>query len=398
MRTEEKRRNSEMLWPLILIIIPCSLFAALNLEPGLHKDNTIFSGGISRTFDYYIPANLPTEVSLVLLLHGHGGDADGMTGESGTAAPFKVFMSIADTAKFICVFPDGEFSPIENNTRGWNDCRETAESNPNVDDVTFLISLIDTFSSYYSVSPKATFVAGMSNGGFMTMRLATEVPEMFGAFAAVCSSMPQTSECSAPSAPASVLFMNGTDDSIMPYSGGNMNRDTSGTRGDALSTWDAVNQWLLLNQIASTGQVDSLPDINKEDGTRVVKHSWESATNLKKVVFYEIIGGGHTEPSIIEKYSDWWQDGGLFFDGVGSQNHDVEMAHEIWNFFSALESIPSKVQRNVPVAKRTPLIRNAQGHYDLQGRRIFGSRKNTNTSILIMEDKKMVKKVIIEEF
>lgn len=398
MPTKEDKKCNEMIVPLLAILIPCTLFAALNPEPGLHKDNAVLSGGISRTFDYYVPADLPSEARLVLLLHGHGGDADGMTGESGKAAPFKVWMNIADTAGIICVYPDGEFSPIENDTRGWNDCRATAQSNPEVDDVTFLTALIDTFASYYSISPRTTFVAGMSNGGFMTMRLASEVPEMFGAFAAVCASMPQASECSRPSRPASVLFMNGTDDSITPFNGGYMNGDTSGTRGTALSTWEAVNQWVSLNRITSVGRVDTLPDISKQDKARVVTHSWESEAYRKKVVLYEVLGGGHTEPSKVEKYSDWWQDGGLLFGGVGNQNHDIEMAYEIWDFFCSLGPSPSKVKRQMPVAKRTPSANNAQGFYDLRGRRISGGRRNTQTGIAIMAGKEAARKVIIEGF
>jgi len=42
----------------------------------------------------------------------------------------------------------------------------------------------------------------------------------------------------------------------------------------------------------------------------------------------EVVGGGHTEPSIAERYSN------LFLLVVGNQNGDFEMAEEVWGFFS----------------------------------------------------------------
>jgi poly(3-hydroxybutyrate) depolymerase len=42
---------------------------------------------------------------------------------------------------------------------------------------------------------------------------------------------------------------------------------------------------------------------------------------------YEVFGGGHVEPSIREHYSAIAE---LY---LGRQNHDIEMALEIWNFF-----------------------------------------------------------------
>ena len=38
-------------------------------------------------------------------------------------------------------------------------------------------------------------------------------------------------------------------------------------------------------------------------------------------------GAGHTEPSISEQYS------GIYEAIVGIQNHDIEMAEIVWEFF-----------------------------------------------------------------
>jgi len=46
-----------------------------------------------------------------------------------------------------------------------------------------------------------------------------------------------------------------------------------------------------------------------------------------EVILYKVYGGGHSAPSILERYS--W----LFEKYFGKQNHDIEMTTEVWNFF-----------------------------------------------------------------
>ena len=48
----------------------------------------------------------------------------------------------------------------------------------------------------------------------------------------------------------------------------------------------------------------------------------------KRQAVYRIDGGGHNEPSIEERYR------ALFLRVVGEQNHDIEMADEVWAFFA----------------------------------------------------------------
>ena len=52
-----------------------------------------------------------------------------------------------------------------------------------------------------------------------------------------------------------------------------------------------------------------------------------AAKRVPRWSLYKIGGGGHTEPSIKERYS------GPFELQVGLQNNDIEMADEVWQFF-----------------------------------------------------------------
>jgi len=349
------------------LICSISLRAAqLPSSPGIHKGSEVSVDGHTRTFDYYIPAARPPGVvPLVFVMHGYGGEADQVTGEGGYTAPHKIWRHIADSVGFLCVYPEGSFSDVDTNKRGWNDCRETAESNPFLDDVRFVTSLLDTISSAFPIDTSAVFATGTSNGGFMALRLAVEAPDRFCAVAAIAASMPMTSECRTPTAPVSVLFMNGTEDPVLPFHGGSVG-DTTGVRGDALSSYAAVDVWLEVNNIATTPMIDSIHDTNPFDASRVTRHRWGPGPYDKTVVLYEVAGGGHTEPSQAEKYSEAFQD-----DFVGEQNHDIEMAEEVWAFFADASRIATVPPQPIRHSDAHTILREAGGAaYDLLGRRM----------------------------
>ena len=57
-----------------------------------------------------------------------------------------------------------------------------------------------------------------------------------------------------------------------------------------------------------------------------------SSTNINgtydtEVAFYEVVGGGHNEPRMSERYSN------VFKAIVKEQNGAIEMATKVWNFF-----------------------------------------------------------------
>jgi polyhydroxybutyrate depolymerase len=94
---------------------------------------------INRSYRIYIPASYDGTVAvpLVLNLHGYGSNAI----EQELYTNFK---SIADTANFILVHPNGSFDGLGN--RFWN-----TFGNSNVDDLGFISTLIDTISSDYNL-------------------------------------------------------------------------------------------------------------------------------------------------------------------------------------------------------------------------------------------------------
>jgi polyhydroxybutyrate depolymerase len=293
--------------------------------PGLFIDNSIIVDDVARSYDYYIPDDLGDAFCpLIFLLHGGGSNTDDLTGESGFKAPYKVWMDISDTEKFIVVYPEGTINP--SGELGWNDCRADATTNPTVNDVAFIEALIDRFSSDYNIDADRIYATGTSNGGHMSLRLALELSDKIAAAAPVVAAMPAMNGCSAPNDPVSILFMNGTHDPILPSSGGEVAPDIGG-RGTVLSIQASIDFWTDVNRTDAIAQIVDFPDIDTADDTSVRRMTYPNGINGTQVVLYEVSNGGHVEPSIQEQYAP------IVEVYLGRQNHDIEMAREIWSFF-----------------------------------------------------------------
>lgn len=290
--------------------------------------NQVFHGvGDQRSYDLYLPDNPSKKLKpLVLLLHGHTGDADVVTGENGRKAPFKVWLEVADREGWILLIPDGLKG--SDNFRGWNDCRANNTINTESDDVLFLSSLIRTISAKHPVNKKRIYAHGISNGGMMVLRLAMEKGANFKAVASIVASMPEVNKCIETNAPISVMFMNGTKDPLVPYTGGKVGRKRHQEgRGTVIATEDAVQYWVQNNNITSRPKISLLPNRVRRDRSMVSVHQYSDGVQGKEVVLYKVVGGGHTEPSNSERYRK------IYKIIVGNQNYDIEMVDEVWKFF-----------------------------------------------------------------
>ena len=329
------KRFSFMLKIFVVILFTISIVYAGDKTFGIGgrmQHNTMKIDGMERTYDLYIPTGLGTTAHpLIFLLHGHGGSVSQLTGQNGNAAPHKVWFEIAEREKLILVIPSGSLSPDGN--PGWNDCRADAESNPKADDVKFISELIKTVAKSYAVDRSRIFASGISNGGNMALRLAHELSDQIAAVAVVASAMPKVNACRPPAHPVSVLFMNGTADPVLPYEGGEVAKGW-GKRGSVISTEASIQYWITHNQTKKEAEVKQFPQ-RKQDGHRfVTRYRYSGGKDGTEVVLYKIGGGGHTEPSIRERYS------GPFELQVGLQNNDIEMADEVWQFFKDKQKGP----------------------------------------------------------
>jgi polyhydroxybutyrate depolymerase len=277
--------------------------------------SSIFSGGLQRTYNVHISSSYDkaTPTPLVIVLHGGGGTGQGMT-------KLTNFNAIADRENFIVVYPDG----LE---KHWNDGRGVQRYRAqvqNVDDVGFISALIDHLSGELNIDARKIYVTGISNGAMMSHRLGCELSQKIAAIAPVAGNIPvNMASIWAPSRPVSVLLINGTDDPLVPWAGGDVHLGPF-ELGQVLSVADTVKFWVANDKCASPPLVEQLPDKDPSDGTTVQRETYGGCVGGAEVVLYAVEGGGHT-----------WQ-GGLQYlpeSTIGRTSRDFDATEVIWKFF-----------------------------------------------------------------
>src|SRR6476646_613707 len=104
-------------------------------------------GGLPRTYQVYVPAGVDHPAGLVVNLHGAG-----MTGTEQAA--LTNYNGVADQYGFVVAYPDGiDFS--------WADGRgASVPDRQGVDDVGFLVALVDRLSRDYGIPPGRVLARG----------------------------------------------------------------------------------------------------------------------------------------------------------------------------------------------------------------------------------------------
>jgi polyhydroxybutyrate depolymerase len=167
--------------------------------------------GRKRTYQAYVPKGLARGAPLVLAMHGSGENGTAMRIETGYG-----FERLADERGFAVVYPNGE-------NGHWNTCEIDKDAEqPGIDDVRFLTALADKFVDEIGTDRNRVFGVGLSEGGYMAIRLALEAPR-FRALASVEANLPapEDFQCKpVTQGRASVILIHGTKDRLVPFEGG----------------------------------------------------------------------------------------------------------------------------------------------------------------------------------
>lgn len=161
----------------------------------------------------------------------------------------------------------------------------------------------------------------------MVLRLALAAPDFAKAYAVVAASVPAPANLavSPKHRPVSILFMNGTNDPMNPWEGGDVALyGVWGNRGPVLSTPQSVEYFRRLAALEARPAAVPVPDRDPDDSSRVECSRW-TGPGKPHVVLYAIRGGGHVvpHPETHERRL------------LGHSNRDIHAAREIWNFFLA---------------------------------------------------------------
>jgi polyhydroxybutyrate depolymerase len=239
--------------------------------------DSIFVGNEYRYYLQHFPPtyNTATPSALVLALHGGLGSGPQLETQSGLSAK-------ADQENFVVVYPEGVVGNF--GIRTWNagGCCGYAMNN-NVDDVGFIDKLLDTLINNFSIDTTRIFVTGMSNGGFMSYRLACELSHRIAAIAPVAASM--IFNC-LPANPVSIIHFHSYLDDNIPFDGG---------IGNGLSIHYNPPLDSVFGVWANFNSCSIMAD-TVYDGADFDKVTWTGCNCNSAIEYYITHDGGHSWP------------------------------------------------------------------------------------------------------
>ena len=252
-----------------------------------------------RSYILHLPQNYQAENSypLVILLHGANLTASNMITISD-------FNSTADKNSFIAVYPNGI-------NKSWDYI-----SRPDInEDTVFIKTLVAKLVKDYNIDNNRIYLAGFSNGGFMTQRILCENERLFAAFASVAAQVFRELPifCATPK-PTSLLLIHGTADNILPFDG----------VGQKLpSVTKSFEFWLQYLSCSTDILGSDIESVDEE--TRVSLFKAQDCIGNQDLYLYAVVNGGHNWPG---------HSGFIPFSIAGHTTKDIDASELLWEFFS----------------------------------------------------------------
>ena len=313
------------------------------------KDHAFNHDGMERSYKMYRPEKLVDNAPLVFVLHG-------MTSNS-TWSYLAGFNELAEEHGFLAVYPQSHLKLIrldggdeksgKKADMSWlgekaDSCREGESfiangleivcrdgvlttsmarwNNDNADslfdgqsDVEFLSALARSLQEELHLNPERTFVAGFSNGGYMSYTLMCQAGDVFKA-AGVVSGLIDVNvlrNC-APDAPKPIIHIHGADDGMVPIAG-----EVDKNTGEVFfGAKEIVEYFANLNDSVTT------ETIRVNDNANLTIYKPESGN--AEVHYYRIENHDHVWP------------GGDTGDKEITDESGLDASKLIWEFFARL--------------------------------------------------------------
>lgn len=291
---------------------------------------------VSRLFYYYIPSTYKEGETLPVMisLHGAGANATLHKIESN-------WIEYAERDKFIVIIPESVYIHADRTiiSSEGKSAAETKQSDYSylrwsvsyidpcaryrVDDVKYISDLIDMFVEEGYADASRVYVSGMSYGGFLSLRLALEIPDKIAGVGAVAALLCAEFGQYELSKKTKLVFINGTKDEVVPIEGMiyDFNNDGIKEYTWAYSLDDSTAFFLEKYGMRNNPVISALPDTNPDDGTTITRYEYVDEDGTAQIVKFIINGGGHT-----------WPGGNVDFSAkYGPICYDAQAAELIWN-------------------------------------------------------------------
>ena len=267
-------------------------------EPGTATE-TVRSSDLDRTYLLHVPPSYDgrSPVPVVLDFHGFGSNA-------AQQLAYSELATLADEEGFVVVAPEGQGPPGHFNLVGVPEGQG--------DDVVFTNDLLDRLEDELCIDERRIFATGMSNGGGMTAVLACRAADRIAAFVTVALVLQPL--CDDRARPVPIMSFHGDADPVVPYNGG----QAACCGNPTLPSQPAgVAKWVEANGCD--------PEPAEEQPSPQVKvQRWSGCDADVEVVFWTIVGGGHT-----------WPGSSFEVERLGLTTQEVSATEEGWKFFQA---------------------------------------------------------------
>ena len=220
--------------------------------PFLATAEDIQVGSTSRSIISYAPKALPKNRPLIISMHGFNQDARYQQEKTQ-------WEPIADTAKFVVVYPDGL-------NKRWDITGTT--------DLDFISTIIDTMYQRHGIDRGRVYLSGFSMGGMMTYYAATKMANKIAAFAPV-SGYPLRNPNYNSSRPVPIIHVHGDADDVVTY----------------LNLPDYLNGWVSTIQAPASPKITKPYPADKQNSVATMQ-SWKGAKGIE-IALITLAGKGH---------------------------------------------------------------------------------------------------------
>jgi len=278
-----------MMKKIIINLLFCCL--ALPMAAGQQISGTLKVNNTTRNYIGYLPTNLGENRPMLISCHGMNQDA-----------PYQKNMlaieSVADTAKFLTIFPNG----ID---KSWDIGGDR--------DINYVLALIDEMEKKYKIDRNCVYLSGFSMGGMFTYHAMNKIADKIAAFAPISGYPMGGTTANASVRPIPIIHTHGTSDDVVNF---------GGVQG-------ALNAWIKHNGCPTTAKVVS----RYRNAAHITRRTWGPGKEGVEVVLMEMADKGH------------WI----------SNDNGVKTGDEIWRFckrYSVVQKNPTAQFKGLPMSQQ----------------------------------------------
>ena len=195
-----------------------------------------FTVGGQRPASVFPPGKYLGPAPILISLHGY-------TSSGAKQEAYLKMKSLLSKKGIIYVTPDGTVDGGGN--RFWNASKACCNFyGSSVDDIKYLMGLVDQVSAKYPVDRKRIYFLGHSNGGFMAFQLACEKSDQIAGIVSFAGSMNVDRATCPATKPVSILLIHGSSDPTILPAGGSINGNDYTSDKSNLDFWKTKDKCL----------------------------------------------------------------------------------------------------------------------------------------------------------